>query len=69
MLPLEAQQKLEQKANVSQLVISLQSSSFQYIFFYSIIFKFFGGYFSDRFSIFFIMLVIICSRGKGQIIK
>lgn len=37
--------------------------------FYSMVFNFLGKCFSDRFSIFFIMLVIICSREKSQIIK
>lgn len=32
------------------------------------VFNFHGRCFSDHFSI-FIMLVIICSRGKGQVVK
>lgn len=64
----EPRRNLNKTANVSQLAISLQPSSFEFLALHYD-FNFLGRCFSDRFSIFFIMLVIICSRGKSQIIK
>lgn len=48
----EPRRNLNKTANVSQLAISLQPTSFEFILLYSMIFNFLERCFSDHFSIF-----------------